>query len=101
LENNIQFPVGVIFEEDRIFNLRCFHYCDYIYSCAERTVYKCFDNKSSICHTVDKKKVLSSSAALTDLLAIEDKPEVQRIIRRCLKNLWDAETTKRAFGGAE
>lgn len=97
LDNDIQFPTDVIFEEDRIFNLRCFHYCDHIYNSSEKTVYKCFDNKSSICHTITKEKVLSSSNALTGMLSTESNPILQGIICRCLGNLWNADDTKRAF----
>lgn len=96
--NDIKFPVGVIFEEDRIFNLRCFHYCNQIYNSTHRTINKCFDNELSICHTVTKEKLLSSSNALTELLAVEDKPVVQRIIRKCLENLWTSNEAKRIFG---
>ena len=96
--NDIRFPVDITFEEDRAFNLRCFHFCDKIYNSTIRTVNKCFDNSQSICHTVTKEKLLSSSKALTDLLAVEDNPKVEKIIRKCLENLWSSGEANRIFG---
>lgn len=96
--NDIRFPQGVIFEEDRVFNLRCFHFCNRIYNSKCRIINKCFDNSQSICHTVTKEKLLSSSNALTDLLAVEDNPKVEKIIRKCLENLWASGEANRIFG---
>ena len=99
IKNKILFPEGVIFEEDRAFNLKCFHYCDSIYHTGKQTVEKCFDNKSSICHTVDKEKIISSAEAMIELAKWEDKPEVLRIIRSCLEDLWKSKKALEQFGG--
>lgn len=99
IKNKILFPEGVIFEEDRAFNLKCFHYCDSIYHTGKQTVEKCFDNKSSICHTVDKEKIISSAEAMMELAKWEDKPEVLRIIRSCLEDLWKSNKAIEQFGG--
>ena len=99
IKNKILFPKGVIFEEDRAFNLKCFHYCDSIYHTGKQTVEKCFDNKSSICHTVDKEKIISSAEAMIELAKWEDKPEVLRIIRSCLEDLWKSKKALEQFGG--
>ena len=99
IKNKILFPEGVIFEEDRAFNLKCFHYCDSIYHTGKQTVEKCFDNKSSICHTVDKEKIISSAEAMIELAKREDKPEVLRIIRSSLEDLWKSKRALEQFGG--
>lgn len=98
-ENRLQFPANVTFEEDRAFNLMCFHYQKEIYHTGKQTVVKCFDNKKSICHTVDKAKLLSSSYALHKLAEEETDIEVLRLIRKCIAELWESKNAYKNFGG--
>lgn len=98
IEHNILFDSKVIFEEDRIFNLKCFRYCKQFFNSSHRIVSKCFDNKQSICHNVTKCKLLSASNAMTQLLAEEDDRDIQKILRRHLEILWKSDEAKRVFG---
>ena len=99
INNNIEFPAEVSFQEDRIFNLKCFNHCNRIYNSVHTIVNKCFDNTNSICHTVSAQKLLSSSNALTSMLTDEDTTmEVRKIIRSSLANLWDSADAKQVFG---
>ena len=97
-EHRLQFPANVTFEEDRAFNLMCFHYQKEIYHTGKQTVVKCFDNKESICHTVDKAKFLSSSYALHKLAEEETDIEVLRLIRKCIAELWESKNAYKNFG---
>ena len=98
-ENGITFPSQVTFEEDRIFNLRCFNYCPSIHNFEHNTVIKCFDNKQSICHTVDDTKMLSITRALTKMIETENcTPEVRALIRRCMAELWESKNARKCFG---
>lgn len=98
-EHRLQFPANVTFEEDRAFNLMCFHYQKEIYHTGKQTVVKCFDNKESICHTVEKAKLLSSSYALHKLAEKETDIEVLRLIRKCIAELWESKNAYKNFGG--
>ncbi len=98
-EHRLQFPANVTFEEDRAFNLMCFHYQKEIYHTGKQTVEKCFDNKESICHTVEKAKLLSSSYALHKLAEEETDIEVLRLIRKCIAELWESKNAYKNFGG--
>lgn len=97
-EHRLQFPANVTFEEDRAFNLMCFHYQKEIYHTGKQTVVKCFDNKESICHTVDKAKLISSSYALHKLAEEETDIEVLRLIRKCIAELWESKNAYKNFG---
>ena len=99
IENEIRFPEGVTFEEDRAFNIICFHYCGEIFHTGKQTVNKCFDNKKSICHTVTIAKLISSAEALHQLAKEEDNPQVLQIIRRCLEELWGSKSAYNLMGG--
>ena len=98
-EHRLLFPANVTFEEDRAFNLMCFHYHKEIYHTGKQTVVKCFDNKESICHTVDKAKLISSSYALHKLAEEETDIEVLRLIRKCIAELWESKNAYKNFGG--
>lgn len=100
-EHGILFPWNVGFEEDRIFNLKCLRYTDRIVCINEGTVIKHFDDKQSICHTVDRRKIFEITAALTNLLKEDNinSPELENIIRRCIVELWESKNAKRIFGG--
>lgn len=98
-EHRLKFPANVTFEEDRAFNLMCFHYQKEIYHTGKQTVAKCFDNKESICHTVEKAKLLSSSYALHKLAEKETDIEVLRLIRKCIAELWESKNAYKNFGG--
>ena len=100
LENRIQFPEGVSFEEDRIFNLRCFRHNPVIKAIHAGTVLKHFDNKASLCHTVGRDQVFGIAQALEKELKNKDNsPELQRVIRQCLADTWSSKTAIRLFGG--
>ena len=99
-EHGITFPYGLQFEEDRIFNLRCFNYLDGIVCVDPQTVIKHFDNKKSLCHSVDSREVLFLSEHLMGILTCS-KPEVQAIARACLADLWRSKNAIRIFGGGD
>lgn len=100
LKHEIEFPKGLQFEEDRIFNLRCFNYLEGIVCVDPQTVIKHFDNKKSLCHSVDSREVLFLSEHLMGILTCS-KPEVQAIARTCLADLWRSKNAIRIFGGGD
>lgn len=97
--HDIKFPWNVTFEEDCIFNLRCFRYTQTIVHYGESIVIKHNDNKMSICHTVGRSNIIDISEALTELLKEGQPPELENIIRQRLSDTWNCKNAKRLFGG--
>lgn len=98
-EHDIKFPWNVTFEEDCIFNLRCFRYEETITHYDESIVIKHNDNKKSICHTVERSDILEISEALSELLKQGQPPKLENIIRQRLSDTWNCKNAKRLFGG--
>ena len=100
LKNRIQFPADLSFEEDRIFNIRCFRHEPTFHCGKAGTVLKHFDNKRSLCHTVGRDQVFGIAQALEKELKNKDNsPELERVIRQCLADTWSSKTAIRLFGG--
>lgn len=99
-ENRITFPENVSFEEDRIFNIRALRRQPMIYCGKANTVIKHNDNKASLCHSVGREQIFSITQALMRELKDEDNsPELERVIRKCIANVWNSPKTEKIFGG--
>ena len=99
-ENRITFPESVSFEEDRIFNIRALRRQSMIYCGKANTVIKHNDNKASLCHSVGREQIFSLTQALMRELKDEDNsPELERLIRKCIANVWNSPKTEKIFGG--
>ena len=100
LKNRIQFPANLSFEEDRIFNIRCFRHEPTFHCGKAGTVLKHNDNKASLCHSAGRDQIFSITQALMRELKDEDNsPELERVIRKCIANVWNAPRTEKIFGG--
>ena len=98
-DNHITFPYGLQFEEDRIFNLRAFNHCQCFYHSGFATVIKHFENKDSLCHTVDGWKIFDLTNELMAFLKYDDVcPEVKAIARKCLADLYQSKNALRLWG---
>ena len=97
IKNHITFTDQVTFEEDRLFNLKCFIYENRIYHSPYCTVIKHFDNEKSICHSVSAEQMITLTNALTGRLAEKPPRDVRRIIRKCLTELWDSKNAHNLF----
>lgn len=83
-EHHIRFNAGQQFDEDRNFNLQCLKYTKGFQCHSEFITRKHFDNMESLCHTMDKSKVLGAVTANIELLKEEQSPEMVKVIRDCI-----------------
>lgn len=100
LKNRVQFPANLSFEEDRIFNIRCFRHEPTFHCGKAGTVIKHNDNKTSLCHSAGREQIFSITQALMRELKDEDNsPELERVIRKCIANVWNSPKAEKIFGG--
>lgn len=100
IDHGIRFPEGVSFEEDRIFNIRVLRQQPEIHHAKASTVIKHNDNKRSLCHTAQREDLFRITQALIKEMKNKDNtPELERIIRQCIVNEWEAPRAVRLFGG--
>ena len=98
LENKIRFNESQQFDEDRHFNIQCFSHMSGLQCVEEPAVCKYFDNDQSICHTMNKEKLLGATDALVDLLRDDQPPMIQRLIRDCIVRKWTSKRYIEMFG---
>lgn len=99
VSNMIMFKDRLPFGEDEVFNLRCLKCHPTIYCVDEINVIKHFENQESICHTLNKDKILGQAEALTRLLREDCSPEYADLVRRVLAEHWASEPYKSNLGG--
>lgn len=98
LEHGISFRYGMQLEEDRIFNLECFNFLDALEVCQNYIVAKHFDNKQSLCHSIDRDKILRVVDELTALLHEDLRPNLYRVIANCIADQMNSKNFKEVFG---
>ena len=100
IENNyIRFRSGLQYGEDELFNLKCLKYSPTIYCSDLITTIKHFENQNSICHTLNKEKLLSQTEALVDLLKQENSLVFDALVRNVIADHWNSETYNKCIGG--
>lgn len=100
-EHNIRFKVGQQWDEDRHFNYQCLAYCPIIYCVQSFTIVKYFENTESLCHTIDRDKLLVAAESLIDLLREGQPKDLEDVIRDNLANKWKSRNYKENFGGSK
>lgn len=98
INNDIWFPEGQQFEEDRVFNFRCFHYSPKLVTVHEYVVSK-HNSENSLCHTVTPDKLLITMQSSLDILKTEDNEQLRNLIWRCLADLINSKVFTRTVGG--
>lgn len=73
-DHNIKFKLGMQYGEDEIFNLRCFFANLTLWHELQPTMTHRFDDKKSLCHTLDMKKLIGQDDALHELLEETKEP---------------------------
>jgi glycosyltransferase involved in cell wall biosynthesis len=101
VKNMIMFKDRLPFGEDELFNLRCLKCHPTIYCVDEITVIKHFENQQSICHTLNKDKILGQAEALTRLLREDCSDEFADLVRRVLAEHWASEPYKSNLKGGK
>lgn len=96
---NIQFPEGQQFDEDRRFNIECLRYTGGIVFDERVALHKYFDNEASLCHTIDKRKMIGALRGLTEELRTDNTPEINELIRQSLNMHLCSRKYREAFGG--
>lgn len=99
INNLIFFKDHLQFGEDEIFNLRCLKVNPTIYCVDEINIIKHFENQESICHTLNKEKILGQAEALTRLLREDCSNEFAALVRNVLAEHWSSEPYKSNVGG--
>ena len=99
-EHNITFPEGQQFEEDRIFNFKCFRHSPRIIVLRDNVVDK-HTNMESLCHTVTADKLLITAQAELDMLKEEKDEKMRRLIWHCLADLINSTHFVREFGNGK
>ena len=97
-KHSIFFPEGQQFEEDRIFNFKCFKYSPRIATNSFFTVNK-HRTANSLCHTVEKEKLLITARNSLEFLKQDLSPDMQKLVRRCLSDFVNSKLFIRTFGG--
>lgn len=98
-EHRIGFEHQLQYGEDEIFNLRCLKYHASIYCADELTIIKHFDNQDSICHNLNKEKLLGQTDALTRLLNEDNSQVFDALVRNVISDHWNSELYKKIIGG--
>lgn len=86
IDNDIWFPEGQQFEEDRVFNFRCFHYSPKLVTVHEYVVNK-HNSENGLCHMVSADKLLITMQTSLNILKTEDNEQLRNLIWRCLADL--------------
>lgn len=99
MHNGIYFTNKIDFGEDELFNLECLRYCEGI-TCVEAvTVIKHFDNPDSLCHRVNKDKLLDLCLCLMNHLREKRSAQFKAAVRGVLAEHWNSKLYKSFFGG--
>ena len=98
IENEISFKQGLDYGEDEIFNLECLRACGAFYCTGTVTVIKHFDNPSSLCHTLNKERLVGLTRAIEDMIVKDNAPEFDALLRRRMAEIWGGKTYKGVFG---
>lgn len=98
-DNYIRFRAGLQYGEDELFNLKCLKYSPTIYCSDLITTIKHFENQNSICHTLNKEKLLSQTEALVDLLKQDNSLVFDAMVRNVIADHWNSETYNKYIGG--
>ena len=98
-EHGIMFPRGQQFDEDRRFNIECLRYTGGIVFDERAALHKHFDNEASLCHTIDKRKMIGALRGLTEELRTDNTPEINELIRQSLIMHLSSRNYRDAFGG--
>lgn len=98
-EHRIGFERQLQYGEDEIFNLRCLKYHASVYCADELTIIKHFDNQNSICHNLNKEKLLGQTEALVDLLKQDNSLVFDALVRNVIADHWNSETYNKYIGG--
>lgn len=97
----IMFRHYLQYGEDEIFNLICLKNYPTIYCTDEVTVIKHFENQNSLCHTLDKEKILHHHAALVCLISGTNSSIFNELVESVIEEHRNSETYKQIFGGLE
>lgn len=99
-KNNIRFPTGQQFEEDRMFNFECFRYMQYpqIATNAAFTVNK-HRQADGLCHSVKGHDILVTAQNELEMLKKAEDPQLAKLILKCLSDLICSKNMTRLFGG--
>lgn len=100
IENNrIRFPEGQQFDEDRRFNIQCLKHAGGFQMDERAALLKYFENKHSLCHTMDSEKMANAIRGLADMLRDEEDPEIANLIRKSIIMHLNSNKFAEAFGG--
>ena len=100
IENyHIRFRSGLQYGEDELFNLTCLKYSPTIYCSDMITTIKHFENPESICHTLNKEKLLNQTGALLNLLNQDNSLVFDALVRNVIAEHWNSETYNKYIGG--
>ena len=98
-DNYIRFRAGLQYGEDELFNLKCLKYSPTIYCSDLITTIKHFENQNSICHTLNKEKLLNQAGALINLLNDDNSLVFDALVRNVIADHWNSETYNKYIGG--
>ena len=98
-DEDIFFPLGQQFDEDRQFNLECLKRTGGIACVEAAAIKKHFDNNESLCHTFSILKARNALAALADQLNEAESAEYNRLILKCIKMHLNSKKFEEVFGG--
>lgn len=97
-ENGITFKPGVQYGEDEHFVLQCMRARPTLFHSDAITVVKHFDNPASLCHTLDKHKLIGLTRALEDLLEKDNPEGFDGALRQIIADHWNSKTFKGFLG---
>ena len=100
IDNNIRFPEGQQFEEDRVFNFECFRHMKFpeITTNAAFTVNK-HRQADGLCHSVTSHDILVTAQNELEMLRKAKDPQLVKLILKCLSDLICSKNMTRLFGG--
>lgn len=97
-ENGIAFAHGVQYGEDEHFVLQCMRVRPTLFHSDAVTVVKHFDNPASLCHTLDKHKIIGLTRVLEDLLEKDNPEDFDGALRQIIADHWNSRTFKGFLG---
>ena len=96
-ENGIFFPIDQQFDEDRVFNIQCLKHSGGIAFVDYSALKKYFDNENSLCHTIDREKIITALRRLVAMLEDEHDPEILELIKKSITMHLNSDKFNRAF----
>ena len=93
----IYFPNYQQYDEDRCFNIQCLSHTKGFFCVEQSALVKYFDNKQSLCHTINREKMIKAVDTLVELLTEEDDPKMIEIIRDSLVMHLNSRKFKNSF----